>query len=80
MTFHVEVTETAERDVHVILSWLSERSPKGAIAWYQAWEFAIEFLSVTHKSDATQFVIELRPLLSPAFKRPDPWLPPRTSP
>lgn len=44
--FRVEVTETAERDVHIILSWLSERSPKGAVTWYQAWEAAIEFLSV----------------------------------
>lgn len=46
MMFRVEVTETAERDVHVILSWLLERSPKGAAAWYQAWEAAIEFLTV----------------------------------
>ncbi len=40
MTFHVEVTKTAERDVHVILSWLLERSPIGAIAWYPAWELS----------------------------------------
>lgn len=37
MTFNVELTRRAESDIDGILSWLRDRSPQGAEAWYRVW-------------------------------------------
>ena len=47
MTFHVELTENAERNVDEILDYLVERSPQGATAWWNCWGEVVEDLSKT---------------------------------
>ena len=37
MTFNVHVTEFAKANVGEIVTWLQERSPAGANAWFHAW-------------------------------------------
>jgi len=43
MKFNAELLWRAERDVDHILTWLTERSPKGAASWLRRWDqtFAI---------------------------------------
>ena len=38
MTYRVELTFRAERDVDLILKYLSERSPQGASTWAARWD------------------------------------------
>ena len=44
MSFHVNLTESAVRDVVGILTWLNERSNSGADAWFQKWLEALRIL------------------------------------
>ena len=37
MTFNVVLTRRAEIDIDGIMSWLCERSPQGAEAWFRVW-------------------------------------------
>jgi len=45
MSLPVNLTPRAERDVDHILSWLSERSPQGASAWWERWLEVLELLA-----------------------------------
>ena len=47
MTFHVELTENAERNVDEILCYIVERSLRGATAWWNCWRDVVEDLSET---------------------------------
>ena len=38
MTFRVDLTFRAERDVDHILSYLARRSPQGAATWFARWQ------------------------------------------
>ncbi len=38
MTYHVELTFQAEKDIDHILDWLRRRSPQGAASWYRCWQ------------------------------------------
>jgi plasmid stabilization system protein ParE len=37
MSYRVELSRRAERDVDQILSWIHERSPQGAASWFKCW-------------------------------------------
>ena len=34
MTYHVQLTSRAEREVDILLGWLAQMSPQGAETWY----------------------------------------------
>jgi plasmid stabilization system protein ParE len=37
MTYNLQLTRRGETDIDGILSWLRDRSPQGAAAWYRVW-------------------------------------------
>ena len=45
MTYDVELSLRAERDLDLILSWISERSPQGARNWIERWDEVVRNLS-----------------------------------
>lgn len=44
MKFRVRLTDAAKSDVRSILSWIEERSPAGAEAWFHSWLDALKTL------------------------------------
>jgi len=44
MSFRVGLTDAALSDVRTILTWISERSPDGAVAWSRAWQKVLNHL------------------------------------
>lgn len=44
MSFRVDLTSRAERDVDAILGWIHERSPQGAATWYRRWNEVLRSL------------------------------------
>jgi hypothetical protein len=44
MTFRVIIQPVAEVEVQKIYDWLAERSPQGAVTWYEAYIFALDAL------------------------------------
>jgi plasmid stabilization system protein ParE len=45
MSYQVELTRRAERDVDGILAWLAHRSSQGAEAWYERFNQVLEQLA-----------------------------------
>ena len=45
MSYDVELSFRAERDLDRILGWIAERSPQGARNWLQRWKEVRRFLS-----------------------------------
>ena len=45
MKYAVRTTANSEQEILAIVEWLEERSPKGVLAWCDAWEAAIELLA-----------------------------------
>ena len=41
MTFRVHILRRAERDAQQIFNWIAERSPDGAVRWWNAFESAV---------------------------------------
>lgn len=52
----VRLTRRAERDVADVLTWLTARSPEGAVHWLDAFEFALQRLgsNADHCSPAVE--------------------------
>ena len=48
--FPVSIMPRAERDIDSIFSWLLERSPNGARAWLNAFEQALDRMSLSPNS------------------------------
>jgi plasmid stabilization system protein ParE len=46
MSYRVELTTHAERDVDGILAWLTQRSSQGATAWYRRFNDLLEELAL----------------------------------
>jgi plasmid stabilization system protein ParE len=44
MKYHVVVLRQARLDAQLIFDWISERSPDGAVRWFQAYESALNGL------------------------------------
>lgn len=53
MNLKVRVSTRAERDVDAIYDWLADRSPEGALRWYQTYLSALDGLSVTALGSAS---------------------------
>ena len=45
MSYQVELTARAERDVDGILAWLAQRSSQGAMTWYERFNHVLEQLA-----------------------------------
>jgi len=45
MTFRVSILRRAERDAQQIFHWIAERSPDGAVRWWNAFESAVSKLT-----------------------------------
>lgn len=47
MTYQVELTARAERDVDGILAWLTQKSSRGAAAWHKRLQDVFDHLATT---------------------------------
>jgi plasmid stabilization system protein ParE len=46
MNYIVEVSDRADEDAQVIYDWIAERSPAGALRWYEAYQAAVVRLEI----------------------------------
>lgn len=46
MKFTVKISDQADTDAQVIFDWIAERSPAGALKWYEAYQAAVVRLEV----------------------------------
>lgn len=53
MTFRVLIQPRAEAEAQRIFAWLAERSPEGAVRWYDAYVAAVESLRTDPESRPT---------------------------
>ncbi|HEY0982807.1 type II toxin-antitoxin system RelE/ParE family toxin [Schlesneria sp.] len=65
MSFHVVVSRRAKADIREIVTWIRERSAKGAVSWVDALEKSLKQLERTPGSraravEADEFKIDLR--------------------
>jgi hypothetical protein len=63
VNYPVEVLVDAQAEADVIVNWLRERSPQGAIAWVAAFNSAVASLS--HDPDRHAFAMEAKRLREP---------------
>jgi plasmid stabilization system protein ParE len=56
MRYRVDVLPRADADADRIFIWLKERSPQGAVAWYEAYTDALD--SLTENPDIWSFADE----------------------
>jgi plasmid stabilization system protein ParE len=45
MSYRVRILPRAERDAQQIFNWIAERSPDGAVRWWDAFDTAVEKLA-----------------------------------
>lgn len=65
MTFDVRFSDEAERNVREIRDWIKERSPAGAIKWFDA----LEHVKTRLTQSAENFGCQFRRKCLPEFRR-----------